>query len=64
MALLGDDDRLVRAHAVFAADGKARFTEHLRAMHETEADPWVRILLEQAADSEQWGNRASGESPF
>lgn len=53
-ALLGDEDRLVRTHAVFAASGWDQFARQLRAMNETETDPWVRILLEQAAEDEQW----------
>ncbi|GAA2890786.1 hypothetical protein Acy02nite_74050 [Actinoplanes cyaneus] len=70
MALLGDEDRLVRAHAVFAADGCDQFARHLQAMNETETDPWVRILLRQAAEDERWqrqameiGQEVTGEPP-
>lgn len=70
-ALFGDEDRLVRAHAVFAASGSDQFTRRMRAMNETETDPWVRILLKQAAEDEQWRRQAmeseqqaTGEPPF
>ncbi|GAA4608588.1 hypothetical protein BJY16_006917 [Actinoplanes octamycinicus] len=56
-SLLGDEDRLVRAHAVFAANGEDQFAPHLWAMMATETDPWVRILLHQFADDEQWRRR-------